>query len=208
MNVSSDTEEKNTNALLFDHEMIKISISIELNAWINAHEADNIVVFIKYICQQHDIEIKIHNDMIQMLENVNEINIMLKATQTHLQKEMRNKNVIIHHLKTASSWQSTLISEDWSLKSIKLLNSLLFEDSLQNVNNWLSRMWNKLKINKNHFFIKELKIVYIESRVNEAAIKHIASWMKDTFLNFFLEVEEVLSIINKMYDDFNHCHMT
>ncbi len=73
--------------------------------------------------------------MIQMLEDVNEINIMLKAAQMHLQKEMRNKNMIIHHLKTASSRQSTLISEDHFLKSIKLLNSSLFEDSLQNVNN-------------------------------------------------------------------------
>jgi len=70
-----------------------------------------------------------------MLEDVNEINIMLKAAQTRLQKEMKNKNVIIHHLKTASSRQSTLISEDCFLKSIKLSNSSLFEDSLQNVNN-------------------------------------------------------------------------
>ena len=31
-NASSDTEEENMNALLFDHEMIKISISTELNA--------------------------------------------------------------------------------------------------------------------------------------------------------------------------------
>jgi len=31
-NASSDTEEKNMNALLFDHEMIKISISTKLNA--------------------------------------------------------------------------------------------------------------------------------------------------------------------------------
>jgi len=31
-NASSDTEEKNMNALLFDHEMIKINISTELNA--------------------------------------------------------------------------------------------------------------------------------------------------------------------------------
>ncbi len=89
------------NALLFDHEMIKISINTELNAWINAHEAGDIVVFIKYICQQHDIEIKTYNDMIQMLEDVNKINIMLKIMQTRLQKEMRNKNVIIHHLENA-----------------------------------------------------------------------------------------------------------
>ncbi len=50
MNASSDTEEKNMNVLFFNHEMIKISISIELNVWISIHEADNIVVFIKYIC--------------------------------------------------------------------------------------------------------------------------------------------------------------
>jgi len=31
-NASSNTEEKNMNALLFDHEMIKISINTELNA--------------------------------------------------------------------------------------------------------------------------------------------------------------------------------
>ncbi len=67
-------------------------------------------------------------------------------------------------------------------------------------------MQNKLKTNKNHFSIEELKIVYIESRVSEAATKHIASRMQDIFLNSFLEVEEVLSIIDKMYDDFNHCH--
>jgi len=69
-------------------------------------------------------------------------------------------------------------------------------------------MQNKLKANKNHFSIEELKIVYIESRVSEAAIKHIASWMRNMFLNLFLEVKEVLLIINKMYDDFNHHHTT
>ncbi len=69
-------------------------------------------------------------------------------------------------------------------------------------------MQNKLKANKNHFSIEELKIVYIESQVSEAAIKHIASRMQDIFLNSFLEVKEVLLIINKMYDDLNHHHTT
>jgi len=69
-------------------------------------------------------------------------------------------------------------------------------------------MQNKLKINKNHFSIKELKIVYIESRVSEAAIKHIASCMQNISLNFFLEAEEVLLIINKMYNNSNHHHIT
>ncbi len=207
-NASLNTEEENMNTLFFDHKMIKININTELNAWINIHEADDIVVFIKYMYQQHDIEIKIHNDMIQMLKDVNEINIMLKITQTRLQKENKDKNVIIHLLKVASSWQSTLISENQFLKSIKLSNSSLFEDSSQNVDNWLFQMQNKSKTNKNHFSIKKLKIAYIESWVSEAAIKHIASCMQDIFLNSFLEVEEVLSMINKMYDDLNHHHTT
>ncbi len=55
--------------------------------------------------------------MIQMLNDVNKINIELKAiniklkvmqttlnvVQMHLQKEMKKKNVIIHHLETTSS---------------------------------------------------------------------------------------------------------
>ncbi len=139
-NASLDTEEENMNVLFFNHEMIKISISTELNTWISVYEADDIIIFIKYMYQQHDIKIEIHNNMIQMLEDVNEINITLKIMQTRLQKENRNKNVIIHHLKAASSWQSTLISENQSLKLIKLLNSSLFKNSLQNVNNWLLRM--------------------------------------------------------------------
>jgi len=183
-NASSNTEEENMNALLFNHEMIKISISTELNAWISAHEADDLVAFIKYMCQQHDIEIKTHNDMIQMLNDVNKINIELKAinielkainielkaTQTtlnvvwtRLQKEMKKKNMIIRHLEATSSWLSTSISKDRFSKSIKLSDSLLFEDSRQNVNNWLSWMRNKLKMNKNHFSIEEMKIAYVKS---------------------------------------------
>jgi len=91
---------------------------------------------------QHDIEIETHNDMIQMLKDVNRANIKLKTTQMtlntirmRLQKEMKNKNVIIHHLKTALSQQSTLILKDQFSKLIKLSDSSLFKDSRQNVNN-------------------------------------------------------------------------
>ena len=101
------------------------------------------------MCQQNDIEIKTHNDMIQMLNDINKINVelkviniklkvtqtMLNAVRTCLQKEMKKKNVIIHHLKVTSSRLSTLILKDRFSKSIKLSDSLLFKDSKQNVNN-------------------------------------------------------------------------
>ncbi len=54
-----------------------------------------------------------------MLNDVNKINIKLKATQImlnavqmNLQKEMKKKNVIIHHLEATSSRLSTLILKD------------------------------------------------------------------------------------------------
>ncbi len=80
INASLNTEEMNMNMLLFDYEMIKISISTELNAWISVYETNDIVIFIKYICQQHDIEIKIYNDMIQILEDVNEIRLIIESS--------------------------------------------------------------------------------------------------------------------------------
>jgi len=116
--------------------------------------------------------------------------------------------VIIHHLEATSSRLSTSISKDRFSKSIKLSDSSLFEDSRQNVNNWLSWMRNKLKMNKNHFSIEEMKIAYVKSRVSETTIKHIASRMRNMIMNSFLEAKEILSIINKMYDDFNWCHTT
>jgi len=64
--------------------------------------------------------------MIQMLNDINKINVELKAiniklkvtqttlnvVQTYLQKEMKKKNMIIHHLKATSSRLSTLILKD------------------------------------------------------------------------------------------------
>ncbi len=88
---------------------------------------------------------------------------MLNVVQTRLQKEMKKKNMIIHHLEATSSQLSTLISKDQFLKLIKLSDSLLFKDSRQNMNNWLSQMRNKLKMNKNHFSIEEMKIAYVKS---------------------------------------------
>ncbi len=68
-------------------------------------------------------------------------------------------------------------------------------------------MQNKLKMNKNHFSIKEMKIAYVKSWVSETMIKHIALRMRNMITNSFLEAKEILSIINKMYNDFNQHYM-
>ncbi len=121
---------------------------------------------------------------------------------------MKKKNVIIRHLEATLSWLSTLILKDRFSKTIKLSDSLLFEDSRQNVNNWLFQMWNKLKMNKNHFSIEEMKIAYVKSRVSETMIKHIAFRMRNMITNLFLKAEKILLIINKMYNDLNQRYTT
>ncbi len=82
------------------------------------------------------------NDVNRINIELKVINIKLKATQTtlnavwtRLQKKMKKKNVIIHHLKVTSSQLSTSISKDQFSRSIKLSDSSLFKDSRQNVNN-------------------------------------------------------------------------
>jgi len=69
-------------------------------------------------------------------------------------------------------------------------------------------MQNKLKMNKNHFSIEELKIAYVKSQVDETMIKYIAFQMRNAIANLFLEAEKMLLIINKMYNDLNQHHTT
>jgi len=199
-----ETEQEDTNALPFDYRMTRISISTELNAWIVAHEAGDIIAFIQHMCHKHDIEIGTHNDLVQMLEDANEANTALEAQQTSLQEEIRDKDVVIRHLESsARSRSEPPAPEGRTTKSTKIPDPPLFEGPSQDVDNWLPRMRNKLKANKDHFPTEELKIAYIESRVSGAAAKHIAPRMRDTSLNPFLEAEEVLSVINKVYGDRN-----
>ncbi len=69
-------------------------------------------------------------------------------------------------------------------------------------------MQNKLKMNKNHFSIEEMKIAYVKSWVSEMMIKHIALRIRNTIMNSFLEAKKILLIINKMYNNFNQHHTT
>ena len=142
------TEQDDMNALPFDYRMTRISISTELNAWIVSSPLSN-------------IGIETHNDLVQMLEDANEANIALEAQQTSLQEEVRDKNVVIRHLKS-SAWgrSESPAFEGRTAKSTKLPDPPLFEGPSQDVDNWLSRMRNKLKANKDHFPTEELKIAY------------------------------------------------
>ncbi len=162
--------------------------------------------------QWHDSDVKWHQQDQRWIESyqhqVESYTDNVKRCLNAFTERNEEKNVIIHHLEVTSSRLSTLISKDRFSKLIKLSDSLLFKDLRQNVNNWLSWMQNKLKMNKNHFSIEEMKIAYVKSRVSEMMIKHIALRMRNMIMNSFLEAEEILSIINKMYDDLNRHHTT
>ncbi len=94
MNARLNIEEKNIKKWSFDLEVIKINIKKKLNAWILNDEADDLIIFIKYMTHQHDIEIETHNDMIQMLNDVNKINIELKAINIELKATQTTLNAV------------------------------------------------------------------------------------------------------------------
>ncbi len=120
MNASSNTEKENTNMLFFDHEMIKISINTELNAWISAHEADDIIVFIKYICQQHDIKIKIDNEIYlykMLITNLLQAMLVKRAEQSHQHQQSSNNALLTCwiHTQLKSETITTQSLTCWSL---------------------------------------------------------------------------------------------
>ena len=57
--------------------------------------------------------------------------------------------------------------------------------------------------NHDHFEIEQLKMIYIESRIENLATKHLNFRMRDETLNFFLFNFDMLQTLKNVFDDFN-----
>ena len=57
--------------------------------------------------------------------------------------------------------------------------------------------------NHDHFEIEQLKMIYIESRIESFATKHLNFRMRDETLNFFLFNFDMLQTLKNVFDDFN-----
>ncbi len=88
--------------------------------------------------------------------------------------------------------------------SKKLSDSLiLIDDKDSNIENWLFVMRNKLEEIANWFSIETSKKVYVRTRIDENAMKHLSIRFKQNTIKSFLTVEEIFDDLNRMFDNFN-----
>jgi hypothetical protein len=57
-------------------------------------------------------------------------------------------------------------------------------------------MRNKLKANPNHYPTNDLKITYIKSRIRGEAALYIIPYIRDTALNQFKTINEILNLLS------------
>ncbi len=119
----------------------------------------------------------------------------------------KNENVESLDVLVKSIWDAS-IKIDASVIAIvtskKLSDSFIFtDDKDSNIENWLSVMRNKLKENVDWFSIETSKKTYVRIRIDEDAMKHLASQFKKNSIKLFLTAEEIFDDLNRMFDDFN-----
>ena len=64
-------------------------------------------------------------------------------------------------------------------------------------------MKNKLLVNANYFLSKQMKIIYIENRTKDNAIKHLKFRMRKNALYSFRTSDEMLNAMKIIFDDLN-----
>jgi hypothetical protein len=88
--------------------------------------------------------------------------------------------------------------------SKKLSDSFIFtDDKDSNIENWLFAMRNKLKENADWFLIETSKKTYVRTRIDENAMKHLASRFKKNSIKSFLIAEKIFDDLNRVFDDLN-----
>ncbi len=132
----------------------------------------------------------------RMKNRVNEFE--KKEFENHEQFE--SLKVFIESIRNTSN--SIVISN--LIISKKLLDSSIFIDEKNSdIQDWLSIMRNKLKENANWFLIETSKKVYVQTRIDEDAMKHLFVRFKKKSIKSFLIVEKIFDDLNKVFDDSN-----
>lgn len=92
-------------------------------------------------------------------------------------------------------------------KTIKLSDPPIFIDNKDlNIDDWLSMMRSKLKVNADDYSIESLRKAYVETRVEGDASRHIASRLRKNARNPFAETEDIFDCLLKIYGDSDRKH--
>ena len=71
------------------------------------------------------------------------------------------------------------------------------------INVWKSKMVKKLTANADHYLTKALRMVYVNSRIDEEAYKHLATRSRIDAQKPFATAEKMFKVLQKAYGDVN-----
>ncbi len=142
---------------------------------------------------RYEVEYERMKERLDELENIDE-NENVESFDVSVES-VRDASIRVDALMT------TIIN---TVTSKKLSDSfILTDDKDSNIENWLFAMNNKLKKNVDWFSIETSKKTYVRTRIDEDAMKHLASRFKKDSIKSFLIAEEIFDDLNRMFDDSN-----
>ncbi len=207
-----------------------INMSQQLCQWA-INQSNKIIKMLIELRDQRDMTLKLNEqwinvqvDHIKRLDEL-EINQMTINTQEEtiinlwkkvlsLKKKQRSANQLRSHQSTKSlSRQSiknhtrresfTLFNNDHH-KFFKFSNSFIFTDEDESTwDSWRIKMNDKLQTNVDHFDNKNICIVYVISRLEDAAAEHIFAWHQHNALHSYISIDKLFKHLKEIYDELN-----
>ncbi len=161
--------------------------------------------------------IKVSNSIFFMIQKmkknyeeiVQEYNNLVQKNNEYEEKfqklEKRYQLLTILKQKTRNdSIQSVKVDHQANTITKKFSNPSIFIDDKDSViDEWLSIMRNKMKVNENWYFTKTMKKAYIRIRLEDDAMKHLVTWFKKDSIKSFDSAEDIFDELNRIFDDLN-----
>ncbi len=120
-------------------------------------------------------------------------------------ENVESLDVLVESVRDASVRVDVFVTAIISIVTSKKLSDslILTDDKNSNIENWLFVMRNKLEENADWFSIKTSKKTYVRTRIDEDAMKHLASRFKKNSIKSFFIAEEIFDNLNRVFDDSN-----
>ncbi len=122
------------------------------------------------------------------------------ANQSQSQQSMKSQASI----KNYTWWKSSTLFNNDHHKFFKFLNSSIFTDEDESTwNSWRVKIDDKLQTNVDHFDNENICIVYVISKLEDDAAKHIFTWCRHDALHLYISIDELFEHLKEIYDELN-----
>ncbi len=123
-----------------------------------------------------------------------------QSTESRVSTKSLPRQSIENHTRRDSF---TLFNNDHH-KSFKFLNSSVFINKDESTwDSWRVKMNDKLQTNVDHFDNENICIVYVISRLENDAVKHIFAWCCHDASHSYISIYELFKHLKEIYDELN-----